>query len=315
MRLGAHAGGMQLSVGTFAARRVCRRARYAHDVGPGEGKPLVAACIVNHNTSPFAELALRSLCVTHDERVRSGALVVAVLDNGSHDDGVVELQAAADQLGATFEPTRWPASAGGPISHGDALRHFVLTHPTASHYLFVDADVVFTEPDCVWTMLAEVEGDADVWATQARFQRYEAGRGEGASLDIWAGRRHEVWLGYNRPAKGPFLGVHKPRLHPACALIVNRPVFRRVTETIGLSAAAIISADEQLAGIADTMGLASMVMATHGLRYVLSSVTVCHYFGVTTDHPDNPIAGKLPDCLRRLEALRVGRIPEPGPWG
>lgn len=284
-------------------------------MGDGGTEALVHAGIVNHNTSPFAELALRTLALTHRPRVESGALVVTVLDNHSTDDDVAELRAAAQELGVAFQLTRWPAAAPGPISHGDVLRDFVLAHEEATHFLFVDADVAFAEPDCVWSMLGEVARDSSVWAAQARFHPYEAWRGEGASLDIWAGKRHEVWVGYNRPPRAPFPGVHKPRLHPACALVANTPVFRRVAETVGLSAAALIARDEDVAGITDTLGLASIVMATHELRYVLSKVAVCHYFGMTSDHPDNPLGDKPSDCRRRLRALRSGRSPAPGPWG
>ncbi|WP_202806009.1 hypothetical protein [Actinopolymorpha alba] len=37
-----------------------------------EAECVVEACIVNHNTSEFAELALRTLIATHHERVAAG---------------------------------------------------------------------------------------------------------------------------------------------------------------------------------------------------------------------------------------------------
>src|SRR6185369_6701097 len=45
-------------------------------------------------------------------------------------------------------------------SHGEILREFVLSHPDCTHYLFLDADVCFLEPDTVLLMLEALEADA-----------------------------------------------------------------------------------------------------------------------------------------------------------
>jgi hypothetical protein len=97
--------------------------------------------------------------------------------------------------------------------------------------------------------------------------------------------------------------------------VANTPVFRSVAEIIGLSAGVVVSADEEMAGFADTLGLASLAMRTHNLRYVLSAVTVGHYSGVSYDDPANPIDFKVEECRRRLAALRAGATFDPGVWG
>jgi hypothetical protein len=107
----------------------------------------VEACVVNHNTSEFAELALRTLVATHQQRLAAGQLRVTVVDNHSTDDGLSDLVAAAGELGATFQRSRWPAASTPVNSHGDVLRDFVAAHDQATHVFFVDADVVFTSPD------------------------------------------------------------------------------------------------------------------------------------------------------------------------
>jgi hypothetical protein len=275
----------------------------------------VEACVVNHNTSEFAELALRTLVATHQQRLAAGQLRVTVMDNHSTDGGLNDLVAAASELGAAFQRSRWPAATAPVNSHGDVLRDFVAARHQATHVFFVDADIVFTAPDCLGVMLAEIAASQDVWAVQARFHWDEDKHGPGASLDIWAGHHDQFWVGIGQPPVRPFAGRHKRRCNPACTLVANTPVFRSVAEIIGLSAGVVVSADEALAGFADTLGLASLAMRTHGLRYVLSAVTVGHYSGVSYDDPANPVDFKIEECRRRLAALRAGATFDPGVFG
>lgn len=267
---------------------------------------LVEACIVNHNSSEFTELALRTLVATHDRRIRGGELRITVLDNHSTDDGLADLRAAAQDLAVAWELSPWPAAESAVNSHGDVLRAFALAHEDASHLWFLDCDVTFTQPDCLGIMLADLAAEPDLWAVQARFHWLEQHQGPGASLDIWAGRRHELWASIGLPPARSFPGVHKRRCHPACTLIANTPVFRRVADIIGLSAGLILSADERFAGFADTLGPASLALETHGLRYALSDAVVGHYHGVTYHDPANPVDTKRAECRQRLTALRAG---------
>lgn len=274
----------------------------------------VEACIVNHNTSEFAELALRTLVLTHEERLASGQLRITVVDNHSTDAGLTELRAACSETGTVFERSRWPASEAVVNSHGDVLRDFLLAKPDATHLCFVDADIFFLSDDCVGVMLDELAENPDLWAVQARYHWVEASHGSGASLNVWAGRRQALYIGVDGTTlERPFHGQCKPRCHPGCTLIANTPTFRRVADTVGLSAAIVIGVDETTAGFADTLGLASLTMATHGLRYRLSESTVGHYHCVS--YEDQANTGKLHECRRRLAALRTGARFEPGPWG
>ncbi|WP_020579558.1 hypothetical protein [Actinopolymorpha alba] len=215
----------------------------------------------------------------------------------------------------TFGQSRWPAADTSVNSHGDVLREFVADHPAATHLWFVDADIFFTTPDCLGVMLAELDDDPSAWAVQARFEWVEQNVGTGASKDIWAGRKQQLWATVGGAPERPFYGQHKPRCHPGCALVANTPVFHRVADIIGLSAGMIIGMDETSAGFADTFGLASLAMATHNQRYLLSAVTVGHYHGVSYFDPANPLDMKRAECRRRLAAIRAGETFTPGPFG
>jgi hypothetical protein len=281
---------------------------------------IIDACIVNHNTSPFAELALRSLAATHPPAAAQAQLRITVIDNHSEDGRVPELEAAAAEVGASFYTSRWPASASWVNSHGDVLRAFVRDHQDADYFLFVDSDVVFDTNGSVWTMLREAESHPDVWAVQARFRSHEQYEGAGSSLDIWAGQDHQVWVGMREstgPHDYPIAGTRKKRCHPACALIAGSEGFRRVADIIGMSGAIVISQDPQLAGFHDTLGLASQAMSVLGLRYILSEIAVIHFFYVSYEQDQAMVAAKLAECSRRLDALRQGGATPmtPGAWG
>ncbi|CAI7974802.1 conserved hypothetical protein [Frankia sp. Hr75.2] len=267
---------------------------------------LVEACIVNHNSSEFTELALRTLIATHSSRIKGGELRITVVDNHSTDEGLADLRVAVRDLAVAWELSPWPAAESAVNSHGDVLRAFALAHGDASHLWFLDCDVTFTQPDCLGVMLADLAAEPDLWAVQARFQWLEQHQGPGASLDIWAGRRHELWASVGLPPARSFPGVHKRRCHPACTLIANTPVFRRVADIIGLSAGLVLSADDRFAGFADTLGPASLALETHGLRYALSEAVVGHYHGVTYHDSANPIDAKRTECRQRLTVLRAG---------
>lgn len=266
---------------------------------------VIEACIVNHNSSVFAELALRSLVATHADLVSAGQLRVTVVDNHSADAGLAGLIKACDQLDATLELSDWPLATTVVNSHGDVMRRFVADHPSASHYLFVDADTYCLTEATVDRMAEELEADPQAWAVQARFYWIEEHQGAGQSFDLWTGRIQQLQAAIDGATAGPFPGQHKSRCHPAFALVANTSIFRRVADVIGLSAAVIISSDRTVAGFADTFGLATLAMQTHNLKHVLSEVTVGHYHGVTYRDPNQPLGGKLDDCRERLATLRA----------
>ena len=283
------------------------------------GPPQIQAVIVNHNTSPFSELCLRSLFAT--EGTMKTSLTVTVMDNHSDDDGLAELRHATEEMGADFELSRWPVAAATVNTHGDVLRDFVLARPDPDCYLFLDADIAFTEPETLRTMYTELIGRDDTWAMQARFVSAE-GRCEGSSLDLGAGDPQHFFVGFEDPASDrsrtfPIAGTGKARVHPGCCLIRNSPALQETAEAVGFGTAVSMSQDPELAGYFDTMALASAVMATNGLIYGLSSAHVVHYFNVSYDERTDLTASKLQDCCRRLALLRTDphAVPEPGPWG
>ena len=162
--------------------------------------------IVDHNTSPFAELALRPLDACTTALDGEAVLRITVADNHSDDDGLDLLRQAASALGARFEQTRWPRHKTVTNSHGDVLRDFVLSRVEADAFLFVDADVVWTDPGSVRTMVDELTSAQDVWAVQARFHWAERHRGRGTSGVMWAGRPITMQFGSSfegnpRPAR------------------------------------------------------------------------------------------------------------------
>lgn len=263
----------------------------------------IEACIVNHNSSVFCELALRSLIAKHPRLIGNGQLSVTVMDNHSKDDGLADLKVACQRFGVPFELSAWPAAGASVNSHGDVLRQFVAARPTATHFLFADADSYCITQDTIDRMIIELEAAEDVWAVQARFSWIEENEGTGRSFDHWDGRIQQLRAGIDDTEVGPFPGAHKPRCHPAFALVENSPIFRRVADVIGLSAALVIATDTSVAGFADTFGLATLTMQTHGLRHTMSEVTVGHYFGVTYQ----PLGGKLDDCRERLATLRASQ--------
>lgn len=271
---------------------------------------------MNHNTSAFSELCLRSLVATHPPGQGELQLHVTVADNHSTDDGVDNLRTAALELGAEFELTPWPASTTPLNSHGDVLRRFVLREQEASYFLFLDCDIVFTSLGTVGRMCADLAMRPRWWALQAAFHWVEEHRGIGASLDIGKGSFQEV--AEVRDPSGELIarnlsGLGKGRAHPGCTLVKPLPAVLATANEIGFGCAFSLSTDPRLAGYYDTLSLATHVLATHGLGYGLSREKVIHYFNVSYES-GSLTESKLADCQRRLAILRADptAIPEPG---
>lgn len=270
----------------------------------------IEAIVVNHNTSHYVELALRSLLARHGHDLNLG---LTVMDNASDDAGVDDLRSFAASQGIPIMPsgfTQGPAEVVN--SHGEILADFVLSHPACSHYLFLDADVCFIEDGTIGTMRRELDADATAFAIQAKstWDGKTEVRGRGGfhtkadfELDL-----HWTWCSPDTPAEalpammraGRWAG--RERCHPFCALIKNTPVFRRVVEHIGLSEAWIWDNRNRNGGFYDTLGLASHVMRTHGQQWICSSKMVFHFFGVSYDSRGK--ADKDRHCLSKLAELR-----------
>lgn len=245
---------------------------------------------------------MRSLAATHAD-FGSTAFHATVVDNCSTDVGRPALERACFELGVGFVESSWPAAASGVNTHGDVLRDFVLEAAGATHFLLVDADTACEAPETVWRMVQELDRNPRAWAVQARFRWAEGEWGRDASLDILAGSPLVVSVGVGAADTEALRldTTNRRRCHPAFTLIGNTDVFRSVAETIGLSSA-IILARGRSGGFYDTLGLASAVLATHGLRYCLSDVTIEHFFGVT--HSDDGLGWKRDAVEQRLTTLR-----------
>ena len=279
-----------------------RRSLAAVVTGLGSG-PRVEAVIVNHNTSLFAELALRSLHASIEAGPELPGLRLTVLDNHSTDsqEGLLDAVKAA---GANFELSRWPAKEAQLNTHGDVLRDFVLGHPDPDYYLFIDSDIDFETQVAAQTMVDELEADPGLWAVQARFSSTEA-REPGASLDIWAGRDYRVVLGefdfgegWRDDSRTAVTGTIHRRCHPGATLVRNSDLFQGLAAGIGFSSAVMIAADPAIGGFYDTFGLVSAGMGAAGYHYGLSSVRVHHFFMASYDQVH--VVAREADCRRRL---------------
>jgi hypothetical protein len=259
----------------------------------------ISAITVNHNTSHFVELLVRTLFLTNDPDTLDCAL--SVLDNASDDAQLPALTSYLATYNIALQQTGFDTGIAVE-KHGAALRAFVLNHPHYTHYLFLDSDIWFVEPDTIGTMLRELDAaDPAVFANQARIMGYYAGRViEGRDGTPGAGDPPTwpaAWLGREYT-----ISVY-PRCSPVCCLIKNTPLFRRVVEMIGLTPALQFQPDR--ATYYDTLGLLTQVMATHGQRFIVSSKTVNHF--TETVHRPELRAPKDHDCLRMLDELRAGR--------
>ncbi|MDT7784018.1 MAG: hypothetical protein QOF58_2437 [Pseudonocardiales bacterium] len=243
----------------------------------------VSGVVVNHNTSTYAELLLRSLFARHGSGLD---LDVTVYDNESTDD-TAGLRAYAAARGIPVLPSGF--GRGMPHnSHGAVLDRFVLEHPDCDYYLFLDSDVVFIQDDTLHTMRAELEADESAFGVGARMSWDGEAEVPQAALD-----------------QNP--GIYADRLHPCCALVRNTPAFRRVVEEIGLGCAKLLRPDRE--EYVDTFRLATMAMRTHGYRHIRSAKMVLHFFCVSYDPSFLESKNRRRDAL--LHALRRGEANPP----
>ena len=226
------------------------------------GRVSIAAVLVNHNTSAFAELAIRSLFVHN----RDLDVKLTVYDNGSTDDRV-GLLAAADLYGAEVVQSGFPIGTPGN-SHGEVLRKFVLDPAhRADQFLFLDADICFTHPGTISTLLDALTRQGDAFGVGPRMS----------------------WDGVTpmSPELAANPGIYLNRLHPCCALVSNTPTFRSVADHIGMSCAQLLYAEHD--DFLDTFELMTRVMRTHQLQHVIvDDALIMHAFAVS--YPDESSA-------------------------
>jgi hypothetical protein len=205
---------------------------------------------------------------------------ITLFDNASQDD-MTELQTYAEAMGIPMVQSGFTTQTE-LNSHGEILSRFVLEHPRGTHYLFLDADVCFVQQDTLHVMLEELEESDGAFGIGARMARW------GGVVEIPQEYRDRLY---------------GSRLHPCCALVKNTELFRRVVKKIGLSGVKYCWArgEEYL----DTFELMTKVFKTHGLRHVLSSKMVIHFFSVSYDQDATDVV-ELKE-KRRDELLREYR--------
>jgi hypothetical protein len=240
----------------------------------------IEAISVNHNTSPYMELMLRSLVAHHGPELD---LTVTVADNASTDD-MDGLRAYAGRMGIPIVASAFTTTTPHN-SHGEILSRFVLEHPDCTHYLFLDADICFIEDNTFVVMRDELDATPEAFGIVARL-----------SWDGIAEIPEEVRAG------NPDL--YAARLHPCCALIKNTELFRWVVSEIGLSEVRYVWADRE--EFVDTCKLMTRVMRTHGFKHLISSRIVLHFFCVSYDwDPLQMKQQKARQRDRRLAGLRA----------
>ncbi len=266
----------------------------------------ITAVTLNHDTSHFVELMLRTLFITND---LSGVdIKFVVLDNASDDEHLQELLLFLESRGIPFIQTGLDHQVAVE-KHGIALNHFVQANPDCTHYLFLDSDMWFVERNTIPVMLGELAAaPASIFANQARIYGYYAGRviegkdGVAGQGDLDA-TTWETVCGNPVVPETHYTTHWKSRCSPVCSLIANTPIFQKVVDTVGLNPAISFGAGE--AGHYDTFGLMTHVMATHGFHFIVSSKTI-HHFTQAAYVPELR-APKDRDCLKMLGELRSGR--------
>jgi hypothetical protein len=247
----------------------------------------IAAVTVNHNTSRYAELMLRSLFATHPPDL---LLSLMLYDNASRDD-TSALEAYARSRGIRAQQSGFTTQTPHN-SHGEILRRFVLGHPECDYYLFLDADVCFVQQDTIGTMLRELETDSAAFGIGPRLS--------------WDG---ETELPREVADGNP--DIYEARLHPCCALIKNTAVFRDVVQEVGLSCVKVLWAEQE--EYLDTLKLMTRVMRTHGQHHLISSAMVIHFFCVSYDwDPEQFMRQKACHRDRLLASYRQVTSDNPG---
>lgn len=232
---------------------------------------------VNHGTTPYADLLLRSLVAHHADRSQ---IDVLLLDSGSAD---LERLEWARRLGVEIKPSGYGLDV--PITtHGEILRDGVLAKPDCDAYLFVDSDVCFLADDTISTMAAELFADPDLWAVRALWEGWGGGplyEPDGHPNHDISRIRQSIRM-FNQSEFGEWLEWdtgYGDRVHPFCVLVRNDKPLRLAVELIGLSP----SGTECVKGAMwwDTLGLLTEVMKTHSRTWRRSSQRVLHFSSVS----------------------------------
>ncbi|GAB3423983.1 glycosyltransferase family 2 protein [Flindersiella endophytica] len=224
--------------------------------------PAIRAVVVNHSTSAWTELAARSLYAQHPDL----DVALTIFDNASTDDADLQsLRAAAAELGVPVVESGFTTDLPGN-SHGEVLSRFVLDPVNAGceYFLFLDADMCFTQPHTVERLAAALAADPAAFGAGPRMS--------------WDGEPLTPEL-LDQQLANPAL--YEARLHPCCALVRNTPLLRTAVAELGLSCAELLWGSGKRDYL-DTFELMTRVLRTHGQHHlVVDDVVVLHAFGVS----------------------------------
>jgi hypothetical protein len=246
----------------------------------------IPAVAVNHNTTAYMELMLRSLYMQNPDL----PLAVTIFGNDSDNDAAMRaMRAFAGRMDVPIVPSGF-ATRTEDNSHGETLRRFTLdpARATPDYLLFLEADVCFTEAGTIRRWLDALAAEPGAFGAGPR-QSWDGVTEMPAHLAI-------------NPA------IYENRFHPCCALVRNTPLFRRVVAAVGLSAVSYHWSERT--EYWDTFGLMTAVMGTHGQRHVIADALVMHAFAVS--YPNawaSPLLEKhrrRDDWLARFRAMDDG---------
>lgn len=240
----------------------------------------VQAIAVNHGTSDYAELLIRSFVRHHPDR---GDLPLLVLDNDS--PGFDRLERLA---GDGVEVCRSGYGTDHQVvTHGEIVAAAILDRPDTDAYLLLDSDVCFRTDNTVPGMAAELAADTSLFGVQAQWLLPDGTRFEPTPADDYPRttiRESLLPAGaaeWSEPYEFQVEIRAADRIHPFCALLRNTPALRRTVDRFGLSAGMVQS--ERTGRWWDTLGILTQVMATHGLGWRHSSYGVVHFGNVSWD--------------------------------
>jgi hypothetical protein len=242
--------------------------------------PSITAISVNHNTSAYMELMLRSFDTMHPAHIITNWVLY---DNQSTDD-IQPLHDYATQRDTPLTQSGHPLTTAYN-SHGHVLQQAVLDNSTSDYYLLLDADVVFTQPNTIQRMYAELANHPQAWAIGV--------------MPSWDGITP-----IPSAARQQNPDICDARLHPCCALIRNTSVVQHAIALFGFNTVEYHWPDR--AEYLDTAKLLTRVLSTHGLYHHVSNDIMVKHFFCTSYEWDDPEtkAHKQADRDRRLAILR-----------
>lgn len=242
--------------------------------------PIITAVSVNHNTSAYMELMLRSFDAMHPVSPINNWVLY---DNQSTDD-IQPLQDYATQRGTPLAQSGFSITTAYN-SHGHLLQRGILNHPHSDYYVLLDADVVFLQHHTIQRLHAELLNHPQAWAV-----------GVAPSWDGISPIPDDV------RQQNP--DICDARLHPCCAIIRNTPIIRRAVELFGFQT--IDYHHPHQAEYFDTAKLLTRVLSTHGLyHHVSADILVKHFFCTSYEWDSLELKShKQADRDRRLNVLR-----------